>query len=105
MPGFTKKDRPLTDTFFEPFETAYGSDPNGRAMRVANERFRQFSIDQIKARQYNLDVTWLRDESLGPRYTGDPADTARRMLTTLETAVEDVKKLITMLEKKQPVTA
>lgn len=105
VPGFTKNARPLTDKFFEPFEVAYGSDPNGQAPRLISERFRSFSIDEIKARRYNLDITWLRDESLGTRGTGDPAESARRMLTSLETAMEGVKKLITLLEKKQPVTA
>lgn len=105
VPGFTKKDRPLTDKFFASFETAYSTDPNGQAPRSVTERFRSFSINEVKARRYNLDITWLRDESVGTRRIGDPAESARRMLTSLETAVEDVKKLITMLEKKQPVTA
>ncbi len=105
VPSFTKNARPLTDKFFEPFETAYGGEPNGQVPRLASERFQSFSIDEIKARHYNLDITWLRDESLETRGTGDPVESARRMLTSLETATEDVKKLIAMLEKKQPVIA
>lgn len=105
VPGFTKKDRPLTDSFFEGFEKAYGSNPNGQSERTESERFRSFSIDEVKARRYNLDITWLRDESLAVRHTGSPVESARRMLENLEACVEDVKKLVALLEKKERVSA
>ena len=64
VPGITKKDRPLTPQHFAEFEKAYGADPNGRSKRSEAERFRRFSLSDIKARESKLDITWLKDESL-----------------------------------------
>ncbi len=43
----------------------YGGDPNGhpKSGRVETDRFRPFP-DDIRARDENLDIFWLRDESL-----------------------------------------
>ena len=39
--------------------------PDDRSKRVESERFRQFTYDELMARdKANLDITWLRDESL-----------------------------------------
>src|SRR6185312_7099018 len=67
VPGITKKDRPLTPEHFTAFERCYGSDPNGRVHRAesdsADNRWRSFGIDEVKARDYKLDsLKWLREE-------------------------------------------
>ncbi len=67
VPGITKKDRPLADHHFAEFEKCYGKDPNGQSKRKdlgKEQRFRKFSLDEIKERDYKLDVTWLKDDSL-----------------------------------------
>jgi type I restriction enzyme M protein len=66
VPGITKKDRPLSATHFAKFESCYGGDPYGRAIRKesdsVDDRWRRFKIEQVRDRQYNLDgLKWLRD--------------------------------------------
>ena len=63
------KTRPLTLADFAPFEQAYGDDPHGGAARTDTGelgRFRYFSRAQIKARNDNLDIAWLKDTSDDP---------------------------------------
>lgn len=58
--------RPLTADYFRDFELAYGADPNGhpREGRTETERSKRFTRQQISDRDDNLDIFWLRDESL-----------------------------------------
>ncbi|MDO8427740.1 MAG: class I SAM-dependent DNA methyltransferase [Candidatus Diapherotrites archaeon] len=62
--GVTKKDRPLTPEHFAEFEKAFGSDPNGLNQRTPTERFKCFKRKEIEDRNYNLDIFWLKDDSL-----------------------------------------
>src|SRR5712692_4880461 len=66
VPGITKKDRPLTPAHFAEFEKSFGSDPNGRSTggrggyagvprRAENDRWRSFSIADVKQRDFKLD--------------------------------------------------
>lgn len=67
IPIVTKKERPLTPQHFEEFERCYGEDPNGQSERedLGQEgRFKKFHISEIKEGSFNLDITWLKDESL-----------------------------------------
>ena len=61
---FTLKQNPLRRHHLEEFVEAYlpGKD---RAERVESERWKSFTYDELVARdKVNLDITWLRDESL-----------------------------------------
>jgi len=61
---FTLKQNPLTRAHLDGFVAAYAPDRT-RAERVETERFRSFGYDELMARdKANLDITWLRDESL-----------------------------------------
>ena len=63
------KTRPLTVADFKEFEAAFGDDPLGKASRVDQGeagRFRCFTREQIKTRNDNLDIAWLRDTSADP---------------------------------------
>ena len=65
MPKFGKR-TPLTREHFSDFEAAYGSDPYGQANRKAtgpDGRWQCFSSEEIAARDFSLDLAWLRDES------------------------------------------
>ncbi len=69
------KTRPLTAQDVAAFEAAFGADPYGKAARTEQRkdgnnlgRFRCFTREEIKARNDNLDIAWLRDE------TGEPKD-------------------------------
>jgi type I restriction enzyme M protein len=102
VPAITKKERPLSRAHFTEFEKCYGADPNGRAKRRdtgAESRFRKFHIGEIKQREYKLDITWLKDESLGDAdELPEPQDLAAEAITELEAAVDDLKEIVSMLE-------
>ena len=107
VPGITKKDRPLTAAHFEEFEKAYGKDPNGLSKRTdggETGRFRKFHISDIKERGYKLDVTWLKDDSLEDSdELPEPQDLASEAITELESVVDDLREIITLLENEEGV--
>jgi type I restriction enzyme M protein len=104
VPGITKKDRPLAPQHFAEFETCYGKDPNGSARREPVERFRKFDIGEIKGRNYKLDITWLKDESLeDPDELPEPQDLAAEAITELEAMVDDLKEIVELVEKEEDV--
>jgi len=104
VPGITKKERPLTSQHFAEFEKCYGKDPNGTARREPVERFRKFSLDEIKARDFKLDVTWLKDESLEDSdELPEPQDLAGEAITELEAVVDDLKEIVALLDKEEGV--
>jgi len=60
---FTLKTKTLRFEDLAEFVAAYC--PEDRSKRVVSERFRRFTYDELMARdKANLDITWLRDESL-----------------------------------------
>lgn len=108
VPGITKKDRPLTAEHFKEFEACYGADSNGLSKRKdlgTEGRFRRFSVAEIKKRDYKLDVTWLKDESLD---NGDdllePQDLAAEAIAELEAVVDDLKETIALIEREEGVS-
>lgn len=102
VPGITKKQRPLTPKHFEEFEACYGSDPNGQSKRKDSGeegRFRKFHITEIKDRNYKLDITWLKDESLEDASDlPEPQDLAAEAITELEAVVDDLKDVLQLIE-------
>ncbi|HLP61414.1 MAG TPA: class I SAM-dependent DNA methyltransferase [Candidatus Deferrimicrobium sp.] len=105
IPGVTKKDRPLVAKMFEEFETCYGEDPNGQAKREdqgAEGRFRKFGLSQIKDRNYNLDITWLKDEGLeDPNSLPDPQVLAGDAITELNACVDELQEILTLIEAEE----
>jgi len=75
---------------FAEFEKCYGKDPNGTSRREPVERFRKFHISEIKERNYKLDITWLKDESLEDAdELPEPQDLAAEAITELEAVVDE----------------
>ena len=109
VPGITKKDRPLAPQHFAEFEAAYGDNPNGTSKRKdtgAEGRFRRFHISEVKERDYKLDITWLKDESLEDAdELPEPQDLAAEAITELEAVVDDLKELSALLEQEAAVAA
>ena len=109
VPGITKKDRPLSPTHFQEFEKCYGNDPYGHSKRKdtgEDGRFRRFHISQIKDRDYKLDITWLRDESLEDSdQLPEPQDLASEAITELEAVVDDLREIVALVEKEEGVEA
>jgi type I restriction enzyme M protein len=105
IPGVTKKDRPLVPQMFAEFEKCYGQDPNGQANRkdLGNEsRFRKFSLAQIKDRDYNLDITWLKDEGLeDPNSLPEPQVLASDAITELNACVDELQEILTLIDAEE----
>lgn len=105
--GITKKDRPLTPGHFAEFEKCYGNDPAGGSKRKdlgEQGRFRKFHISDIKDREYKLDITWLKDESLEDSdELPEPQDLASEAITELEAAVGDLREIVELIEKEEGV--
>jgi type I restriction enzyme M protein len=60
---FTMKTKPLTVEHLQDFITAFSAED--RSSRVESERFRCFSYEDLVSRdKLNLDITWLKDDSL-----------------------------------------
>ncbi len=105
VPGITKKDRPLTSEHFAEFERCYGADPNGLSKRkdLGDEgRFRRFAAGAVKKRDYKLDITWLKDESLEDGDDlPDPQELATAAITELEAVVDDLREIVALVEKEE----
>jgi type I restriction enzyme M protein len=108
MPAFGKT-RPLTVADFAEFEMAYGDEPNGGAARTETGpegRWRRFTREEITARNDNLDIAWLRDDSdAAEDDLSDPEDILAAILGHLRAALTEVEAVDTELavEEVAPV--
>lgn len=104
MPSFGKR-MPPNRSHFEEFEVCYGTNPNGDSLRQdqgETGRFRSFTRDQITARGDNLDITWLRDESVtAAEELGTPEEIAARIMENLRTALDEMEALAEMLNGEE----
>ena len=102
MPKFGKR-TPLTRKHFEEFEACYGEDANGRSARSdqgEEGRFRCFSREFIAERGENLDISWLRDESLqSVEDLPEPDEIAATIMEKLQIAMSEMKALSALLEE------
>jgi type I restriction enzyme M protein len=91
------KTRPLTVADFADFEKVYGDDPNGSGKRRDQDeagRWRCFTRDQIKNRNDDLNIAWLRDtEAEAEEQLTEPEDIAAAIIGHLKAALEDVETL------------
>ena len=108
MPSFGKR-IPLTREHFQAFGQCYGDDPNGNSPRVdqgEEGRFRCFTREQITKRGENLDISWLRDESL---QSGDdlpePEVIATEIMEKLRIATKEMEALMVLLEGEEAAEA
>lgn len=108
MPAFGKT-RPLRGRDFAAFEAAYGDDPNGGSTRTddgADGRFRFFSRAYITARNDNLDIAWLRDDTdAAEDDLSDPGDIAAAILGHLRAALAEVEAVDAELAGDEAVPA
>jgi type I restriction enzyme M protein len=101
VPRITKKDRPLTQSHLAAFEVCYGRDPDGRARRSAadsrEERWRSFSIAEVRARDFKIDgLKWLREEALEDDLP-EPEELASDAIAELESAMQELASVIELL--------
>jgi type I restriction enzyme M protein len=118
VPGITKKDRPLTSRHFAEFERCYGVDPNGRFGPkhgkprresdspggdkgwLGGDRWRRFSIKEVKDRDFKLDgFKWLKDDSLDDADDlPEPAELVTDAVAELEGAIGELNAVLTLLD-------
>jgi type I restriction enzyme M protein len=96
---FTLKQNPLRRVDLDDFVTSYLSGKD-RAERVESERWRSFSYDELVARdKANLDITWLRDESLEDADNlPAPEVIAREIVEDLTAALAEFEAVAAALE-------
>lgn len=96
---FTLKQNPLRRADLDDFVTSYltGKD---RAERVESERWKAFAYDELVARdKANLDITWLRDESLEDADNlPAPEVIAREIVEDLTAALAEFEAVAAALE-------
>ena len=101
MPRFGKT-KPFGRAHMADFEAAFGDDKLGKAPRVdqgEEGRFRCFSRQQIKDRGDNLDLSWLRDDSVErAEDLPEPDELADEILGKLKEAMEEMEALTSLLE-------
>jgi type I restriction enzyme M protein len=96
---FTRKQNPLRRHHLDDFVACY-LPAKPRSERVATERFTPFAYDELIARdKANLDITWLRDESLADMDNLPPPEViAREIVEDLTAALAEFEAVATALE-------
>jgi type I restriction enzyme M protein len=80
---------PLTEDYFLDFEACYHATP-----RKEKERFKRFTVGDMVKRDYNLDIFWLRDESIAESGgLSDPTEIVSEALIQFEVAVDTLNEL------------
>ena len=90
---FTLKANPLTRADLDDFVTFYN--PDARHQRQETDRFRRFSYDDlVKRDKANLDIFWLRDESMEDTANLPSPDLiAEEIVEDLRTALEQLEEI------------
>jgi type I restriction enzyme M protein len=101
---FTLKQNPLRREHLQDFVDSYLSG-KPRSERVESERFHSFTYDELVARdKVNLDITWLRDESLEDLDNlPAPEVIAREIVEDLTAALAEFEAVASALEVAPPV--
>jgi type I restriction enzyme M protein len=96
---FTLKQNPLRRQHLDDFVSCYAPG-KPRSERVESERFRPFSYDELISRdKVNLDITWLRDESLEDMDNlPAPEIIAREIVEDLTAALAEFEAVAAALE-------
>ena len=100
---FTLKTNPLTYTDLEDFVKGYS--PENRLNRKETERFKAFKYDElIKRDKANLDIFWLKDESLEEMENlPNPDVIASEIVENLEFVLDQFNSIVEELqENKEP---
>jgi type I restriction enzyme M protein len=95
---FTLKERPMKRANLDDFVACYCAD--NRAERKETERFRKFAYtDVIKRDKINLDIFWLKDDTLDdPDLLPPPDEIAAEIVESLEAALERFRKVAASLQ-------
>ncbi len=96
---FTLKTKQLNREHLDEFVACYN--PTNRHKRKESERFKRFSYEELAKRdKLNLDITWLKDDSLDDVENLPPPDViAAEIIDNLEAALEQFRGVAEELEK------
>jgi type I restriction enzyme M protein len=97
---FTLKERPMKRDDLNDFVACYSA--NNRRKRKETDRFRKFAYaDLIKRDKINLDIFWVKDNSLDdPDLLPPPDEIAAEIVESLEAALERFRKVAASLQPK-----
>ncbi|MHB8580406.1 MAG: class I SAM-dependent DNA methyltransferase [Ignavibacteriaceae bacterium] len=98
---FTLKTQQMKFEDLQHFINCYN--PKNRFKRKETERFKKFTYDEIAARdKTNLDIFWLKDESLGDLDNlPDPDVLAIEIVENLEAGLESFKEIIEQVKREK----
>ena len=90
---FTLKANPLQRSDLDDFVTCFN--PEDRMSRQETERFRRFEYDElVKRDKVNLDIFWLRDESIEDTSNLPlPGIIAEEILEDLRAALDELEEI------------
>lgn len=90
--NFTLKQNPLAVSDLEDFVSCYGTN---RAKRTETDRFKRFdAADLLKRDKLNLDITWLKDDSLEDvDNLPPPEEIAEEIVESLQEALDAFKEV------------
>jgi type I restriction enzyme M protein len=96
--SFTLKERPLKRPDLDDFVSCYAA--GDRQKRAESERFRRSDYDALAKRgKINLDIFWLKDDSLDdPDLLPPPDEIAAEIAESLEAALERFRKVAASLQ-------
>ncbi|MBX3194730.1 MAG: SAM-dependent DNA methyltransferase [Microbacteriaceae bacterium] len=99
---FTLKQNPIRDADLADFVSAY-KPGRPRDERVESERWRSFAYDELVTRdKANLDITWLKDESLEDfDNLPEPSVIAREIIDDLSAALAEFEAVASALESRR----
>lgn len=97
---FTLKQNPLRREHLQDFVDCFNADD--RSKRVETERFRQFSFEELTARdKVNLDITWLKDPSLENADSSLPPEViAQEIVEDLQAALNEFAAIAEALQNR-----
>jgi len=84
------KGNPLKEADFDDFVKLY-------AKRKETDRFKKYSLKTLEERDYNLDIKWLKDDSLNQEYE-DPDVILENIKESEEKILEQIEKIIGVLQ-------
>jgi type I restriction enzyme M protein len=98
---FTLKTNTLKYDHLEDFIKCYN--PKNRFKRVETERFKKFTYVEVTSRdKTNLDITWLKDESLtDTENLPDPDLLATEIIENVEASLENFREILNNLNYRQ----
>ena len=98
---FTLKTNRMSNESLTDFVKCYN--PENRHKRKETERFKKFAYNELIARdKTNLDIFWLKDESLGDMENlPDPDVLALEIVENLEAGLNSFKKIVETLNGKE----